>query len=188
MKWVALGTDESYVARILATIVAACGAALMASPALAGDPQTLAGARLPGPEQAHVLALTNQARGAGARCGDQWYPATGSLRWDARLGAAALRHSRDMARRDYFDHTSPQGMTAFDRIRAAGYRYRWAGENIAAGRSLASPAAVVAAWLASPAHCRVLMNPAYTEVGVARAAGPGDYSTYWTQALGAPRR
>lgn len=181
-------TDEVCVSRILATLLAACAAAVVASPAATGYPQELAESRQPGPDQVAVVVLTNQARAAGAWCAGRWYGPAGPLSWNAKLGLAAARHSRDMATRDYFAHTSPQGRTAFDRIRAAGYQYRRAGENIAAGRAFDSPAAVVAAWLNSPAHCQVLMNPQYTEVGVARADGPGSYSTYWTQAFGVPRR
>ena len=70
-------------------------------------------------------------------------------------------------------------------MRAAGYSYRAAGENIAAGRSLADPAAVVRAWLKSPGHCRVIMNGKYKELGVGRVEGPGKWGVYWTQNFGA---
>jgi uncharacterized protein YkwD len=90
-----------------------------------------------------------------------------------------------MANSDYFSHYSQSGASPFQRMRAAGYSYRAAGENIAAGRSLASPEAVVKAWLKSPGHCRVIMNGKYKELGVGRVEGPGKYSVYWTQNFGA---
>ena len=73
-------------------------------------------------------------------------------------------------------------------MRAAGYSYRAAGENIAAGRSLADPAAVVRAWLNSPGHCRVIMNGKYKELGVGRVEGPGKYGIYYTQNFGTRKR
>src|SRR3954451_12502507 len=49
------------------------------------------------------------------------------------LRLAALRHSREMVRNRYFDHTSPSGLTFDDRIRETGYLREsrsWAvGEN-----------------------------------------------------------
>jgi uncharacterized protein YkwD len=89
-----------------------------------------------------------------------------------------------MATKDYFSHYSKSGKSPFQRMRAAGYRYRAAGENIAAGRSLASPEAVVKAWLKSPGHCKVIMNGKYKELGVGRVEGPGRWSVYWTQNFG----
>jgi uncharacterized protein YkwD len=49
----------------------------------------------------------------------------------AGAARAAQLHSEDMARRDYFDHTSPDGRQPWDRVAAQGVRYRMVGENIA---------------------------------------------------------
>ena len=46
----------------------------------------------------------------------------GPLAWDARLAPVAAAHSRDMARRGFFDHVSPEGADANDRARRAGVR------------------------------------------------------------------
>jgi uncharacterized protein YkwD len=60
------------------------------------------------------------------------------------------------------------------------------GENIAAG--LMKPEEAMAAWVKSPDHCANLMNPAFTEMGVAFAVDSrSDMGVYWTQAFGAPR-
>ncbi|WP_412067607.1 CAP domain-containing protein [Rubrivirga sp. IMCC43871] len=40
------------------------------------------------------------------------------LAWRADLASIARRHSRDMGRRGYFDHVSPDGQTPQDRARA----------------------------------------------------------------------
>ena len=137
--------------------------------------------------EAEVLRLTNEARSHSRKCGDEWKKDVGPLRWSARLASSANAHSADMATKDYFSHYSRSGTSPFQRIRAAGYSYRAAGENIAAGRSLASPDAVVRAWLSSPGHCAVIMNGKFKELGIGRAEGPGRFSVYWTQNFGRRR-
>jgi uncharacterized protein YkwD len=131
-----------------------------------------------------VLRLTNKARQHSRKCGSVWMNKAGRLRWSTTLSVTANRHSADMATRDYFSHYTPSGVSPFTRMRAAGYNYRAAGENIAAGRSLAMPRAVVQAWLRSPGHCQVIMNPKYRELGVGRVEGPGRWHVYWTQNFG----
>jgi uncharacterized protein YkwD len=134
--------------------------------------------------EAEVLRLTNEARSHSRKCGGTWKKAVGPVRWSPTLANSANAHSADMATKDYFSHYSKSGKSPFQRMRAAGYRYRAAGENIAAGRSLASPEAVVKAWLKSPGHCKVIMNGKYKELGVGRVEGPGRWSVYWTQNFG----
>jgi uncharacterized protein YkwD len=93
------------------------------------------------------------------------------LRARSTLGLAASRHARDMVRRRFFAHTSPEGTTMIDRLRAVGYvrdSRPWAvGETLAWGTGTrATPAAVVDAWLASPPHRRVLLSDDYRDVGI----------------------
>jgi uncharacterized protein YkwD len=137
--------------------------------------------------EAEVLRLTNEARSQSRRCGGKKYRAVRPVSWSPTLAASANAHSADMATSDYFSHYSPSGKSPFERMREAGYRYRAAGENIAAGRSLADPAAVVDAWLKSPGHCKVIMNGKYKELGVGRVEGAGKWHVYWTQNFGARR-
>jgi uncharacterized protein YkwD len=67
-----------------------------------------------------------------------------------------------------------------------GYQYRSTGENIAAGQT--TPEDAMAAWLKSPEHCANLMEPAFTDMGVAYAVDPNsDMGVYWTQTFGRPR-
>ena len=131
-----------------------------------------------------VLRLTNAARSAKRKCGSKTYKAVPALRWDATLAKVAAAHSRDMAAKNYFSHTSKSGTSPFDRMKAAGYRYDYAGENIAAG--YASPKSVVNGWLKSTGHCKNIMNRNFTELGVGYATG-GYYGSYWTQDFGNPR-
>jgi uncharacterized protein YkwD len=134
--------------------------------------------------ESEVLRLTNIARAKARKCGGVKYPSAPALKADATLNKVALAHSVDMAEASYFSHTSLSGATPFDRMRAAKYYYKAAGENIGAGYT--TPKAVVNAWLASPGHCRILMSRSYTELGVGYATG-GYYGTYWTQDYGKPK-
>ncbi|HYN65639.1 MAG TPA: CAP domain-containing protein [Ornithinibacter sp.] len=118
-----------------------------------------------------VLRLANLER-AKVRC-----PA---LRWESRLATAARLHSEDMARRNYFSHTSLDGRSPWDRIRAQGYAYGSA-ENIAAGQS--TPAAVMTAWMNSSGHRANILNCSNKALGVGIGKG-GSYGTYWTQDFG----
>jgi uncharacterized protein YkwD len=151
-----------------------------AAPTVASMP-TVAGDAGQDSFEEQVLRLTNEARSKARKCGSKKMKAVKPLRWSAMLASSANEHSADMASNDYFSHYTQSGVSPFTRIKATGYRYRAAGENIAAGRSLASPEAVVAAWLKSPGHCKVIMNPRYRELGVGRVEGPGKWGVYWTQ-------
>jgi uncharacterized protein YkwD len=95
-----------------------------------------------------------------------------------QLSRAARRHSLDMVRRGYFAHTGPSGDSFVQRIRATGYlssaRTWLVGENLAWGSgAAASPSRIVAAWMHSPEHRKILLRPSYREVGVGVVeAGP----------------
>nr|WP_283438608.1 CAP domain-containing protein [Pseudomonas helmanticensis] len=68
-------------------------------------------------------------------CGRQRFAAARPLSWNPALGAAAQGHSKAMAYGNYFAHRDPDGDLPADRARAAGYRGRQVGENIAADRA-----------------------------------------------------
>lgn len=85
---------------------------------------------------------------------------------DARLSGVAASHAQDMAARGYFSHTGPGGASPFDRMRAAGIAYQYAGENIA----LAPDAATAnAALFASPPHRENTLSAEYHHIGIAAA-------------------
>lgn len=137
-------------------------------------------------DELEILRLTNEARARGATCGTVPQAPAPALRWNDQLAHAARNHALDLGKRRYFDHTTPEGVKFSDRITGAGYVWRTAGENIAAGQP--SPAAVVDAWLRSPGHCTNLMNPAFTEMGVGGVRVDGSpYGLYWGQNFGTPR-
>jgi uncharacterized protein YkwD len=56
---------------------------------------------------------------------------------------------------------------------------------VAAGQ--ASAAAVMGAWMNSPGHCRNILNPDYTELGVGYAATSNSYRYWWTQKFARPK-
>jgi uncharacterized protein YkwD len=110
------------------------------------------------------------------------------LRWNPLLAQAAARHAGAMARTRLFDHVGPDGSTVRERVSATGYRWQLVGENLAAGHARLEDA--VNGWLESRSHCAALLDPRFTEFGLARieSDSPGDaYGVYWTLVLGRPR-
>jgi uncharacterized protein YkwD len=108
-----------------------------------------------------------------------------ALRLNPRLSRAASRHSEDMARHGYFDHTSQSGASFVDRIRRTGYlngaRSWKVAENIAWGTAwLASPRAITKAWMNSPGHRANILDASYREVGIGVASGRGTRALYTT--------
>ncbi|MGE7981443.1 CAP domain-containing protein [Solibacillus sp. NPDC093137] len=91
------------------------------------------------------------------------------------LMAVAHAKSADMAKNNYFSHTSPTFGSPFDQIKSAGISYRSAGENIAQGQR--TPQQVVQAWMDSPGHRQNIMNANFTHIGV----GFVEDGYYWTQ-------
>lgn len=90
-----------------------------------------------------------------------------------------------MARHGYFEHVDLRGHTPAERVRAAGYREKLVGENIAYGPDSAQE--VVAGWLHSTGHCENIMDPRFVEMGLAVAAGRGSkHGLYWDQVLATP--
>lgn len=104
---------------------------------------------------------------------------------DKSLEKAAAGHSEEMARLNYFEHTSPTPgrETPDTRIRLAGANARKTGENLA----LLSPQPesvlareVVTGWMNSPGHRANLLDPDFTHIGIGVARGP-DGRYYITQ-------
>lgn len=97
------------------------------------------------------------------------------LEMHSPLMGVARAKSEDMAKNNYFSHTSPTFGSPFDQIKSAGISYRSAGENIAQGQR--TPQQVVQAWMDSPGHRQNIMNASYTHIGV----GFVEDGYYWTQ-------
>lgn len=127
-----------------------------------------------------VLDLTNLQR---SRFG------LNPLTLNADLNRAAQTHSESMALDDFFSHTGADGSSPFDRIRATGYTYSTAAENIAAGYS--TPETVVEGWMNSPGHRANILNSDLQEMGIGyyfleNDTGSVTHNSYWTQAFGTP--
>jgi len=99
---------------------------------------------------------------------------------DPRLTAAAAGHAQDMATNNYFSHTSRDGRTFVDRIKAQGYPVPRS-ENIAAGQPTVT--AVMDAWMASAGHRANILDCSAVAMGAASANG-GSYGIYWVQTFG----
>lgn len=83
---------------------------------------------------------------------------------DSGLNEAAVEHVADMARNNYFEHTSPAGITPFDRMRRLGCSFSYAGENIAlADDALQADRAL----FKSVPHRDNSLNARFTRVGIA---------------------
>ncbi|ABF85836.1 conserved hypothetical protein [Myxococcus xanthus DK 1622] len=130
-----------------------------------------------------VLVLVNERRAAGAVCGGVAKPPAPALSNNPQLRCAARKHSKDMGTNNFMSHTGSDGSTPWQRMNWAGYTYRNAAENVAAGYSTAL--AVVNGWMTSTGHCNNIMNPALLEIGVGYFNAPNStYRHYWTQAFG----
>ena len=102
------------------------------------------------------------------------------LRENSRLRRAASAHASDMVSRGFFEHTTPDGVTMVERIMATRYaspRVGWAiGENLAWGTgSLATPRAIMKAWMDSAGHRANVVKRTYREIGIGVVTGvPSD--------------
>ena len=92
------------------------------------------------------------------------------------LNQAALNKAEDMLVNQYFAHVSPDNLALRHFLYALNYNFRVAGENLAIGFS--DPDTIVNAWENSPTHYSNLIDPDFTEIGVAVVSG--EYNGYET--------
>ena len=123
--------------------------------------------------EAQVLAQVNQVR---AQHG------LAPLRLARGLTAAADAHSRDMAKRGYFDHDGPGGWTFNKRMNRwypQGSHRQWsAGENLLWYSPDVDAAEAVKMWMQSPGHRRNILFPQWREIGLSAIhvdSAPGDF-------------
>jgi uncharacterized protein YkwD len=140
--------------------------------------------------ESDLMAALNSFRGAsGLR----------PLRSSARLRAAAIHHSGEMARDGYFDHASPYGAPFWRRIAAyysmRGYRTWSVGENLEYGQPAIEAHEVLEDWLRSPAHRANVVATRWRDAGIGVVSvlnGQGVYggapTTIVTLDLGVRRR
>jgi uncharacterized protein YkwD len=92
------------------------------------------------------------------------------LSLNSELTSAAQSKAANMAKDNYWSHTSPSGKTAQDFIIDTGYQFSEAGENLAYGFS--SAPSVMSAWMNSPEHKANILDAAYKDVGFGVAEAP----------------
>jgi len=135
-----------------------------------------------------VLRLVNELRVEGCYCGNERMPPAAPLIWNEQLAEAAHKHSEDMRNHKNMSHTGSDGSTFYERVLRTGYDPSAVGENVAQGQR--TPEVVVMAWQQSPGHCKNMMRPDFTEIGVGKAEGEGSSDgmpeIYWTQVFAAP--
>ena len=82
---------------------------------------------------------------------------------------AAQAKANDMISNSYWAHFSPQGKSPWNFVTTAGYKYIYAGENLA--RDFNDPQSVINAWMVSPTHRSNLLDKNFKEIGVAVSSG-----------------
>jgi uncharacterized protein YkwD len=126
-----------------------------------------------GAMRAAVVCLINQQRNS------HGLP---SLKVNQRLNRSAQSWNQAMINSGNFTH----GANFAGRISAVGYNWQTAGENIATG--FPTPRSVVTAWMASPDHCRNILDPSFHDVGTGETPQTvGGWATQpatWTQDFG----
>jgi uncharacterized protein YkwD len=129
-----------------------------------------------------------------------------TLGWDSDLSAIARKHSRDMSRRNYFAHNSPDGHDFSYRYKQAGYqcalrvdsRVYMGAENILQNNLYDSVTTVngqafydwnsherlaettVQGWMNSPGHRQNILMPLWKNEGIGIFISPDD-KVYITQ-------
>lgn len=101
-----------------------------------------------------LLDATNQKRSDNHR---------DALTLNSKLNAAAQAKANDMAARNYWAHTTPDGREPWVFVQDAGYDYQKAGENLAYGFN--SSQDTIVGWMNSSSHRQNMLDGNYSEVG-----------------------
>ncbi len=99
------------------------------------------------------------------------------LSFDNDLRDLARSHSQDMLKRGYFSHYTPEGVSPFDRMDAAGIDYQSAGENLALAPSTEL---AMQGLMNSPGHRKNILSPSFKKVGIGVIDG-GVYGKMYSQ-------
>jgi uncharacterized protein YkwD len=104
---------------------------------------------------------------------------------DPALSQVAQDYSDRMSREHFFAHVAPDGTTVAERLRASGYAYATAGENLA---QASGPLAAHFGLEHSPGHRQNLIGPAFRRlgIGISPAEVDGQKLVVLTEILAAP--
>lgn len=91
-----------------------------------------------------------------------------SVLLDDTLSAVAQLHVDDMARRSFFSHETPEGITFEMRMDSSGYSYITAAENLGFASHVSL---IVPDWMRSPPHRSNIENDRMRAIGVATSRG-----------------
>jgi uncharacterized protein YkwD len=127
-------------------------------------------------EQKTMVDAVNKIRQKGCYCGRRFMEPVGKVVWNDKLFTSALNHAKDMHENNFFNHYSKEGLNIGDRLQKVGYNWMVAGENLGEGQK--SFDEVLNDWLESYSHCKMLMHPKVTEMGIAKV------EKYWVQHFG----
>lgn len=109
------------------------------------------------------------------------------LSYNLELEQAAKLKVKDMIDNQYFAHVSPQGKNPWYWLNQVGYKYQFAGENLAI--DFYDTKKVAQAWMDSPTHRKNILNSKYTEIGIAVGSGryKGKKVAFVVQMFATPR-
>lgn len=136
-------------------------------------------AHLAAVQAAFIVDLTNEDRkDAGLK----------KLVISKQLVSAADMKAKDMSSKRYFAHISPEGRTPWYWIDLSGYKYIYAGENLAVNFTDSSD--VEDAWMDSPTHKANILHKKFTEIGIATSPGiyKGEKTIFVVQMFGSPKK
>lgn len=110
------------------------------------------------------------------------------LKENSLLNQAARAKAANMFTEDYWAHYAPSGKNPWEFINGSGYKFSYAGENLA--RNFGTSSEVVDAWMASPSHRENIVNNRYQEIGMAVVDGTlkGEKTTLVVQMFGTPQQ
>jgi uncharacterized protein YkwD len=100
-----------------------------------------------------------------------------------QLIQAAQREANDIARQGRLSHVGSDGSTIQTRVDDTGYRWSLIGENIAMGQPTSE--SVMTAWMRSQGHRQNILNPRFSELGIAYVEVGGQ--KYWVQVFASPQ-
>ncbi len=125
--------------------------------------------------RATLISLTNQERSARG---------VAPLQENTALNQAAALKADHMFAQDYWAHFAPDGTSPWYFFNQVGYKYAWAGENLA--RDFSTSAGVIAGWMASTGHRDNMLNPNFSDVGIGIKNGTleGEQTTLVVEHLG----
>lgn len=128
--------------------------------------------------ESYMVTKVNEIREEGCRCGRKYMKPAPPIIWNETLEKSARSHAKEMSRYEFFSHYSKDGRDIGQRLIDHGYRWQVAGENIGEGQKTFDE--VLVDWIKSKSHCKMLMDPRVTEMGVSKI------DKYWVQHFGKP--